>query len=73
MFLPAVLGSSIESDLTKFVIAGMSLTQLIYMSEIGILILRSNIPVKFWELLVIFLLRTAITLPIIVLFAHLFV
>ncbi|MDE4086007.1 YjiH family protein [Planococcus maritimus] len=73
MFLPAVLGSGIESDLTKFVIAGMSLTQLIYMSEIGILILRSNIPVKFWELLVIFLLRTAITLPIIVLFAHLFV
>ncbi|WP_434399717.1 YjiH family protein [Planococcus sp. 11815] len=73
MFLPAVLGSGIESDLTKFVIAGMSLTQLIYMSEIGILILKSNIPVKFWELLVIFLLRTAITLPIIVLFAHLFV
>ncbi|MGM0897901.1 MAG: YjiH family protein [Bacillota bacterium] len=73
MFLPAVLGSGIESELTKFVIAGMSLTQLIYMSEIGILILRSNIPVKFWELLVIFLLRTAITLPVIVLFAHLFV
>jgi len=73
MFLPAVLGSGIESDLTKFVIAGMSLTQLIYMSEIGILILKSNIPVKFWELLVIFLLRTAITLPVIVLFAHLFV
>lgn len=72
MFLPAVLGSGIESDLTKFVIAGMSLTQLIYMSEIGILILKSNIPVKFWELLVIFLLRTAITLPVIVLFAHLF-
>lgn len=73
MFLPAVLGSGIESDLTKFVIAGMSLTQLIYMSEIGILILKSNIPVKFWELFVIFLLRTAITLPVIVLFAHLFV
>lgn len=72
MFLPAVLGSGIESDLTKFVIAGMSLTQLIYMSEIGILILKSNIPVKFWELLVIFLLRTVITLPVIVLFAHLF-
>ena len=72
MFLPAVLGSGIESDMTKFVIAGMSLTQLIYMSEIGILILKSNIPVKFWELLVIFLLRTAITLPVIVLFAHLF-
>ncbi|MGB2993812.1 MAG: YjiH family protein [Paenisporosarcina sp.] len=73
MFLPAVLGSGLESDLTKFVVAGVSLTQLIYMSEIGILILRSNIPVNFMELVIIFVLRTIITLPIIVLFAHLFV
>ncbi|GKW47247.1 YjiH family protein [Planococcus sp. NCCP-2050] len=73
MFLPAVLGSGIESELTRFVLAGVSLTQIIYMSEIGILILRSNIPVKFWELGVIFILRTIITLPILVLFAHLFV
>lgn len=73
MFLPAVLGSGIESELTRFVLAGVSLTQIIYMSEIGILILRSNIPVKLWELGVIFILRTVITLPIIVLFAHIFV
>lgn len=72
MFLPAILGSGIESELTRFVLAGVSLTQIIYMSEIGILILRSNIPVKFWELAVIFVLRTVITLPIIVLFAHIF-
>ena len=70
MFLPAVLSGGIESDLTRFVIAGVSLTQLIYMSEIGILILRSNIPVKFLELVIIFILRTIITLPIIVLFGH---
>ena len=73
MFLPAVLGSGIESELTKFVLAGVSLTQLIYMSEIGILILRSNIPVNFLELVLIFVLRTIITLPVIVIFAHLFV
>lgn len=73
MFLPAVLGSGIESELTRFVLAGVSLTQIIYMSEIGLLILRSNIPVKFWELAVIFVLRTIITLPILVVFGHLFV
>lgn len=73
MFLPAVLGSGIESELTRFVLAGVSLTQIIYMSEIGILILRSNIPVKFWELAVIFVLRTIITLPILVVFGHLFI
>ncbi|TLF49557.1 YjiH family protein [Halomonas urmiana] len=70
MFLPAVLASDIESELTRFVIACLSLTQLIYMSEIGALLMKSKIPLKLWELVAIFLLRTAITLPIIVLMAH---
>ncbi|GAA0640443.1 YjiH family protein [Halomonas beimenensis] len=70
MFLPAVLASDIESELTRFVIACLSLTQLIYMSEIGALLLKSKIPLKLWELVVIFLLRTVITLPIIVVMAH---
>ncbi|MDI5889969.1 YjiH family protein [Halomonas rhizosphaerae] len=70
MFLPAVLGSNIESELTRFVIACLSLTQLVYMSEIGALLLKSKIPLKLWELLAIFLIRTAITLPIIVVMAH---
>ncbi|MBM7553092.1 YjiH family protein [Thalassobacillus pellis] len=71
MFLPAVIGAGIESELTRFVIAGISITQLIYMSEIGVLILKSKIPLSLWELLVIFLQRTVVTLPIIVIFAHL--
>ncbi|MBM7702468.1 YjiH family protein [Metabacillus iocasae] len=70
MFLPAVIGSGIESELTRFVIACMSLTQIIYMSEIGILLLKSKIPVSFLELFVIFLQRTLISLPIIALLAH---
>ncbi|PMR70806.1 YjiH family protein [Halomonas heilongjiangensis] len=72
MFLPAVLATNIESELTRFVIACLSLTQLIYMSEIGALLLKSKIPIKLWELVVIFLLRTAITLPIIAFMAHAF-
>ena len=70
MFLPAVIGSGIEAEITRFVVAAVSLTQLVYMSEIGILILRSNIPVSFLDLVVIFIQRTIITLPIIVLIAH---
>lgn len=70
MFLPAVLASNIESELTRFVIACLSLTQLVYMSEIGALLLKSKIPLKLWELVVIFLIRTAITLPVIVVMAH---
>ena len=72
MFLPAVIGSGIESELTRFVIAVMSLTQLIYMSEIGILLIKSKIPLSILELFIIFLQRTIITLPVAALMAHLF-
>ncbi|MEW9501931.1 YjiH family protein [Jeotgalibacillus marinus] len=72
MFLPAVVGSGIESELTRFVIASVSLTQLIYMSEIGILLLKSKIPLNLLDLALIFLQRTIITLPIIALMAHVF-
>ncbi|MCM2679514.1 YjiH family protein [Echinimonas agarilytica] len=71
MFIPSILASSIESELTRFVIAAMSVTQLIYMSEVGALLLGSKIPVKLWELFVIFVLRTLVTLPVICLMAHL--
>ncbi|WP_042351147.1 YjiH family protein [Bacillus massiliigorillae] len=71
MFLPSVLAMGIESDLTRFVIATLSVTQLIYMSEVGGLLLGSKIPVNFKDLVIIFLIRTAITLPIIVGVAHL--
>jgi nucleoside recognition membrane protein YjiH len=70
MFLPSILASGIESDLTRFVIAAMSVTQLIYMSEIGALLIGSKVPVKAWELFVIFILRTLVTLPVIALMAH---
>ncbi|WP_265181766.1 hypothetical protein [Geomicrobium sp. JCM 19055] len=70
MFLPAILASGIESELTRFVVGAVSLTQLIYLSEIGVMLIRSKIPVNFWQLLALFLIRTAITLPIVVLIAH---
>ena len=70
MFLPAVIGSGIESELTRFVIACVSVTQLVYMSEMGGLLLGSKLPVSFKDLVLIFLLRTMITLPIIVGIAH---
>ncbi|TFE04020.1 YjiH family protein [Jeotgalibacillus salarius] len=71
MFLPAVIGSSIESELTRFVIGVLSLTQLIYMSEIGVLLVKSKIPISILELFIVFLQRTIISLPIAALMAHL--
>jgi nucleoside recognition membrane protein YjiH len=70
MFIPSILATSIESDMTRFIIAAMSVTQLIYMSEVGALLLGSKIPVNIVELFVIFILRTLITLPVIAGVAH---
>ena len=70
MFLPSVIASSIESEMTRFVVAATSVTQLIYMSEIGSIIMGSKIPVSLKNLFIIFLERTLVTLPVIALFAH---
>jgi len=69
MFLPALLASGIDAEITRFVVGVMSVTQLIYMSEIGILMIKCEIPLRFTHLVVIFLLRTIIGLPIVMLFA----
>ncbi|WP_404339326.1 YjiH family protein [Pseudoalteromonas mariniglutinosa] len=71
MFIPSILAAgAIESDVTRFIIAAMSVTQLIYMSEVGALLLGSKIPVNIFELFIIFILRTLVTLPVIALMAH---
>ncbi len=71
MFLPITVAVSIDNEMTRFIIAALAIAQLIYMSEVGVLIIRSAIPLNFWQLLVLFLLRTVLALPIIVLFARL--
>jgi len=70
MFLPAIVGSSIDAEITRFIIAALSVTQLIYMSEVGGVVLGSKVPVSFKDLFIIFILRTLITLPVIVIIAH---
>ena len=66
MFLPAVIATGIDSDLTRFVLAGLSVAQLIYISEVGVLLLRSILPLTFSDLVLLFLQRTAILLPVFV-------
>lgn len=70
MLLPAILGSGIESEMTRFFIATVSVTQLIYMSEVGGLILGTKLPLKLWDLFLIFLIRTIISIPLVAAIAH---
>lgn len=72
MFTPSIIAAgTISSAMTRFIVAVVSVTQLIYLSEVGGLILGSKLPVKLWELFVIFLERTIISLLIVCPLAHL--
>ena len=71
MFTPSIIAAeAIASPMTKFIVAVISVTQLIYLSEVGGLILGSKIPVNILELFVIFLERTIISLLIAAPAAH---
>lgn len=70
MFLPSVLGAGIPSEMTRFVVATLSVTQLVYLSEAGAVILGSQIDISPLDLFLIYIERTLITLPVIAIAAH---
>ena len=72
-FVPALIAASIDDKVTSFILAGLSVTQLVFFAETGVLILRSVIPLNTGQLIAIFFLRTAIALPILALVAHLII
>ena len=71
MLTPAVLIAECTSQMAKFIVAVVSVTQVLYLSEVGGLILGSKLPLNIWELFVIFLERTIISLLIVCPIAHL--
>lgn len=72
MFTPAILiAGAGASDMTRFIVAVVSITQVLYLSEVGGLIIGSKIPLNLGELFVIFLERTIISLVIVCPIAHL--
>ena len=72
MFTPSVIAAETVVDpMARFIVAIISVTQLIYLSEVGGLILGSKIPVNLVELFILFLERTIISLLIVAPLAHL--
>ncbi|EPJ45139.1 MAG: hypothetical protein OFPII_29960 [Osedax symbiont Rs1] len=69
MYLPALIGKGIENEQTRFLIAILSVSQLIYMSEIGVFLIRAKIGLNISHLLAIFCIRTVIAAPIAILLA----
>lgn len=71
-FIPSLIVQSSQYELTRFVIATLSVCQLLFLAETGAVILASKMPISVFELLAVFILRTLICLPVIVLVGHCF-
>lgn len=64
LLLPFLAAEGIESQLTKFVICITGTVTVICMSETGAILLKSAIPVRFVDLVLVFLLKTVVAVPI---------
>ena len=53
MFIPALLIGAVQSVKTKFIIGVLSLVQIIYLTEVGAIIIKSEIPLNLWKLFII--------------------
>ena len=69
-YILVVMITGVQSVKTKFVIGVLSLVQIIYLTEVGTIVIKSEIPLNFWKLLILFMERTLIAIPLIVLFAN---
>ncbi|MDR2832111.1 MAG: hypothetical protein LBV67_00180 [Streptococcaceae bacterium] len=72
MFLPAIFLGSETYFNTRFILSALSIVQIIYMAETGVLILKSKMPLGLGKLFIVFIMRTILALPLIVLLTHIF-
>lgn len=70
MFIPCLITSLDAPIKTRFIIAVLSLVQIIYLTEVGSIIVKANVGLDLKRLFGIFIERTIISLPIIVFFAN---
>ena len=72
MFTPSVIIAGTNAvPMTRFIVAVVSVTQVLFLDEVGGLILSSKLPINLFELFLIFLERTIISLAIVCPIAHL--
>lgn len=71
MFLPAVQVAGVESEVTRFVVAVVSVSQIIFFSAMVPCILATDIPVKLGHLVVVWFQRVVLTILVAAPLAHL--
>ncbi|KRE38613.1 histidine transporter [Janibacter sp. Soil728] len=70
MFLPAVQAAGVESLVTRFVVAVVAVSQIIFFSAMVPCILATDIPIKIWHLVVVWFQRVVLTILVAAPVAH---
>ncbi|WP_069999164.1 YjiH family protein [Cellulosilyticum sp. I15G10I2] len=66
MYLPALFTSGSPSEASRFFIGVLAFTQLVFMSETGMILVKSKIGLSFWDVIKVFIFRTMISIPILI-------
>lgn len=66
MYLPALFISGAESEAARFFIGVLAFTQLVFMSETGMILVKTKIGLNFWDVIKVFLFRTVLSIPVLI-------
>ncbi|SEJ07476.1 nucleoside recognition GATE domain-containing membrane protein YjiH [Alkalibacterium gilvum] len=64
MYLPALFISGAASEAARFFIGVLAFTQLVFMSETGMILVETKIGLNFWDVIKVFVFRTIISIPL---------
>ncbi|XVG95963.1 YjiH family protein [Eubacteriales bacterium KG127] len=73
MYIPPLMLADFPIEKTRFILGAVSLLQIIYMTEVGLIVIKSRVPVNVGHLFIVFLERTIIAIPLITLLTNLLV
>lgn len=73
MYIPPLMLANFPIERTRFIMGAVSLLQIIYMTEVGLIVLKSRVPVNVKHLFLVFLERTIIAIPLVTLLTNLLV
>ncbi|MCC5909197.1 MAG: YjiH family protein [Clostridiaceae bacterium] len=66
MYLPALFIGGSASEAARFFIGVLAFTQLVFMSETGMILVKSKMGLSIWDVTKVFLFRTMMSIPILI-------
>ena len=73
MYIPPLMLANFPIERTRFIMGAATLLQIIYMTEVGLIVVKSRVPVNVGHLFIVFLERTIIAIPLVTLLTNLLV